>query len=526
MRLQPLLLLFLPLVGCSTPGAVRPVKPGAEQHLRLTSAPTSAPSGVSAEVPARASTAPAARARRTASRPEGTWDESTDAAAQEGDPASGAVADGSGLSAAEKIAQVRSVQADWGIAAAVRTATIPFTGSNQSVSSFVPMMFFEGEDFFIRGTSGGAHLWKDEDEEVNALARLRFFDIPKEFQNEVQGDTADFGLQYQKDLGDLWWQAEVMSDPRGNLYGNLRGGTTFAGKDWILEPGLNLRYGTDDFISRYYAVEPATGQSADGAFIISPEVAGRYHLVSDLYLVGALRYNAFGSEIRGLDAINESGSFESFLGFGFFQDRGEPQFLGRPAGQERTEREIDAPPFVRLAQGFASPSDLGEILSLDIEDDEFDNKMTSVFYGHPLSDQLFGLPLQVYLSPGLAYHYKSEVQDATVELIAKIHLYYTFPWSVRTRLGVAEGISWIEDITYIESQSMEEKGYRPSNLMNYLDFSLDVNVGDLFSAEKMKALWLGVAVHHRSSIFESASQFGRIKGGSNYPSIYLQWDLL
>ena len=84
-----------------------------------------------------------------------------------------------GLSAAEKIARVRSVQADWGIAAAVRTATIPFTGSNQSVSSFVPMMFFEGEDFFLRGTSGGAHLWKDEDEEVNALARLRFFDIPK-----------------------------------------------------------------------------------------------------------------------------------------------------------------------------------------------------------------------------------------------------------------------------------------------------------------------------------------------------------
>ena len=49
---------------------------------------------------------------------------------------------------------------------------------------------------------------------------------------------------------------------------------------------------------------------------------------------------------------------------------------------------------------------------------------------------------------------------------------------------------------------------------------------DLFGAEKMKALWLGVAVHHRSSIFESASQFGRIKGGSNYPSIYLQWDML
>ena len=522
MRLNPLFSLVLPFAGCAAPGAVRAVEPGAEQHLSFTAAPASS----SPATPAGVSATPPTRARRTAARTGGSWDDPTPAVAEATGPEGPTVRAEEEPTAAEKIARVRSFQADWGIAAVVRTATIPFTGSNQSVSSFVPMMFFEGEDFFVRGTSGGAHLWKDADEEVNALTRLRFFDIPKEFQNTVQGDTADFGLQYQRELDNAWWQAEVMSDQSGNVHGNLRGGTTFTGEDWILEPGLNIRYGTDDFISRYFAVEPLTGQSADGAFIFSPEVAARYHVGSDLYLVGALRYNAFGSGIRELDAINDSGSFESYLGFGFFQDRGEPQFLGRPNGQERTEREIDVPPFIRLAQGFASPSDLGEILALDIEDDPFNNKMTSVFYGHPLSDQLFGLPLQIYLSPGLAYHYESDVQDETFELIAKIHLYYTFPWSVRTRFGVAEGVSWIEDVTYIEGVSMAEKDYRPSNLMNYLDFTLDVNVGDLFGAEKMSALWLGVAVHHRSSIFESASQFGRIKGGSNYPSIYLQWDLL
>ena len=66
----------------------------------------------------------------------------------------------------------------------------------------------------------------------------------------------------------------------------------------------------------------------------------------------------------------------------------------------------------------------------------------------------------------------------------------------------------------------------PSELMNYLDFSFDVNVGDLFRSERFSRLWLGYSIHHRSSIFESASQFGRIKGGSNYNTIYLQYDLL
>jgi len=39
----------------------------------------------------------------------------------------------------------------------------------------------------------------------------------------------------------------------------------------------------------------------------------------------------------------------------------------------------------------------------------------------------------------------------------------------------------------------------------------------------MKHWWLGYSIHHRSAIFESAQHFGRIKGGSNFQSVYLQW---
>jgi len=59
--------------------------------------------------------------------------------------------------------------------------------------------------------------------------------------------------------------------------------------------------------------------------------------------------------------------------------------------------------------------------------------------------------------------------------------------------------------------------------MNYLDFSLDINLGELFGLKDLSTLWLGYSIHHRSSIFENASHFGRIKGGSNYNTVYLQW---
>lgn len=63
-----------------------------------------------------------------------------------------------------------------------------------------------------------------------------------------------------------------------------------------------------------------------------------------------------------------------------------------------------------------------------------------------------------------------------------------------------------------------------SNLMNYLDISFDFNIGDMVGKPEWDHLWVGYGLHHRSSIFEKASQFGRIKGGSNYNTIYLQYD--
>lgn len=47
---------------------------------------------------------------------------------------------------------------EWGIAAMFRTASIPYdtSGGDQTVSSFVPMLFFKNDYVFIDGTEMGA----------------------------------------------------------------------------------------------------------------------------------------------------------------------------------------------------------------------------------------------------------------------------------------------------------------------------------------------------------------------------------
>lgn len=418
-----------------------------------------------------------------------------------------------------------STQADWGIAAAVRTAAIPYASENDTVSSFVPMLFYEGDRWFWRGIGGGAHLWSDGGAELNAIGRLRFVDLPAEYQNTLQGDDVDFGLQYHRDYDWGWWEVEALTEDKGNWHANARIGRTHVTPKWVTSYSLDAQFVSSDFVTRYYALEPLTGIDAGDAFTISPRLFARYHVWSDLHLVGSLQYHAYSSEIRDLDPIDRSGSWEAWLGFGFFQDKGSPQFGGKPEDRIILERHMDLRPNLRVMHGWGTTSSLAKIIRGNIEDDPYNNQLTSLFYEIPLTDRFFGLPFQIMLGTGYAQHWSSEVQDPTFEVMAKIHFYYTFTWPIRWRFGAAEGFSWIEEPSYIEVISLEPKGYRPAQLMNYLDFSIDLNVGDLFRAEKLEGMWFGVTIHHRSSIFESASQFGRISGGSNYPGFHLQWDI-
>ena len=76
---------------------------------------------------------------------------------------------------------------DWGIAAGIRTAKIPYPSEERTVQDFIPLMFYDGDIFFIRGLTGGAKLYNRDKLQFSLLGRYRYFDIPAEYQNLVQG---------------------------------------------------------------------------------------------------------------------------------------------------------------------------------------------------------------------------------------------------------------------------------------------------------------------------------------------------
>lgn len=447
---------------------------------------------------------------------------------------------------------------DWGIAASFRFAKVPYPSDEQTVSDFVPLIIYDGDIFFINGLTGGIKFYNNTKWQFSLIGRYRFFDIPTQYQNLARGNGLDIGGQLKYRItDDFESNFEIMSDDNRRYYSSLDARYQWGYGSWDLNPYATLRYKSTDFNNRYFGLDGFTDPNdqtqtfnnkiGDG-FDLTLGSEIHYHVSSNFYLLGRAQITMLDSNTRNSVSI-ENGSFgEVYFGVAFLNDK-----------SKKKSSSLKAKPYIRLAHGWGTPSDIGDVLLFNWEEDEQNNQITSVFYGHPVADSLFGYEqVDVYITTGYIFHHSADTYSQTLapgeginnpELIAApenpcdgvnacnlvyqglpsreyalgIKAYINVNWPVHWRIGLAEGLSYSETVSDLEQREMDAKGYRSSKLMNYIDVTADFSLGDVFSAKTLNDVFLGIGVHHRSSIFEASSAFGSIKGGSNFNSVYLQY---
>ncbi len=407
----------------------------------------------------------------------------------------------------------------WGMGVAYRTTNSPYgrpfaRQGGESTSSFVQLLYYQGEHFYMDGTEMGYRAKITDNLSLATFARLRFADFPEDLQNRYQMDGYDPGLKLRYKLnGSSHADLEVMTDMRSNFYGNLSYYYTYTWGDFDITPYGTATYKSSGFNTRYYGLTDVTEHPTQKLGAGVDLTAGMdlwYHVASNFYLYGKAQITLLNSEATNSPYVSEDQQYQYWLGMAFRNDK-HKTFL----------RDLKSKPYFRIAYGFATTSDLAEILGLNTVPDPQKNRLTSLFYGHPLSDTLFNLPVSVYLTPGIAWHHNSDVQHDITEFILAMKAYYTIQLPWRVRIGLASGISYVSSITYIEKVDMDP-GEQSSKLFQHLGFSADISLKDMFG-ERMNGLWLGYDIHHRSAVFEQSSQYGRLKGGSNYNTVYLQY---
>ena len=408
-------------------------------------------------------------------------------------------------------ARIERPEEKWGVGFGFRVASNPFVEGDSVLEDVFPLLYYDSRYFYLDGLEAGFKLHTEEDWRLNLLARWRFIDVPEDYNNQMDTDVLDWGLgfRYQPDRNPLYFEADLLSDERQRLSSTLKSGYEMVSGRLEWDPYLALRLKSSRFNDYYYGLARySVGSGTD----ISLGLEGWYYLGNDLYLKSSLALTWLDRAASSSVFVDEEIQENILFGLVYRNGRSRP-----------LKSSIKAKPYLRVVYGWATPSDIKDIITFNNRKDDKDNKLFSLFYGLPLSDEWFGLPLATYLTPGYVWHWHSDVQDAGQEYVLAIKSYYTFDWPSQWRVGLGTGFSYAAKVSYIEDVEMARKGYEDAKWLLYLDFSVDMNLGKLFRLQSLDDIWLGYSLHHRSGIFGTSSMFSRIKGGSNYNTISLQY---
>ncbi len=177
---------------------------------------------------------------------------------------------------------------------------------------------------------------------------------------------------------------------------------------------------------------------------------------------------------------------------------------------------------LRVAYGQASTKDLGEILSLDSDRHPHHLSVLALDGGYLLKKEIFELPLDLYVKGGLSYFDDNNAPSGgnVYEGVIYVKVYYNIDFlENRVRLGLGEGLSYTSDMLWIEKDEADREHEDYSQFLNYMDLSIDFDLGRLVRYKPLENTYIGWTIKHRSGVF---GLFNGVNGGSNYNTISIE----
>ena len=432
----------------------------------------------------------------------------------------------------EPLTNILSAPGSAGLGFVTRVETSPYReGGNRY--DVLPLYLYEGERFFLHANRGGMKLLKDDAQRVDLFVEQRLEGFPADrLPASLAGmATRDSGI----DLGLSWryrqsWgtvQAELLHDVGGFSKGSeFRLGYTYDWRSgpWMLRPSLSLALRDARLNNYYYGVQasearPGRPAYAPGAGLnTSVGLYGSYDLSQRWRLLAGVSATVLDRKIKDSPIVQKRVLPGVYVGAAY--DFG---------GHEREWAQESSPTYFKLLYGKATDDGchLIKVLTAQCLSTAKVNptSISAIQVGKPFLQNVNGWPLDFVGYAGLTEHNDRGLQANGVQLDLFMKAFYSgFPWSdrVKTRLGMGVGVSLAQRVPYIEASSQAASGKPASRMLQYLDPTIDVSLGDLLGSRVLKDTFIGFGVSHRSGIFGSSRLLGNVNGGSNYLYTYVE----
>jgi outer membrane protein len=419
-----------------------------------------------------------------------------------------------------------------GLGFAPRVERSPYAGAG-SRFDLMPLYIYDGKQLFLDVNRVGLKLLDEPTHRIDLLVerRLEGFPLTKAPASlagmAIRDASVDVGVSYS--IRQPWGQlkAEVVHDSNSTHQGTeARLGYA---KEWRAgalswRPTLNVAWRSAKLNDYYYGVkaseatatrpayEPGAGLEARAGLHATYEVSRHWSLLT------GVSATVLGNGVKNSPIVAQRVLPSYYLGAVYDFGRHETEWVGS-----------SSPTYFKVLYGQAAADGchLIKILTARCLSTASVNptSISAVQIGRPFIQNFKGLPIDVVGYVGLAQHNDKGLQANGMQVDLFMKAFYSgFPWQdrVKTRLGMGMGVSMAQRVPYQEVSSQAAQGDQTSRLLNYLDPTLDVSLGDLIGSRTLKDTYIGVGVSHRSGIFKTSRLLGNVNGGSNYIYSYIE----
>jgi MipA family protein len=433
----------------------------------------------------------------------------------------------------EQITDIQKTPGSAGLGYVLKVEPSPYKDANTRLE-IQPLFLYEGERVFLHSSRVGVKLFDSAEQRLDVFLDKRLEGFPLKSPPAslsgmaIRHSSTDAGLAYRytQPWGTL--QAELLhgvSDTQSGTEARLGYSKETQSGRWTMRPSVTLAWRNAKLNDYYYGVTPgeATASrpaySAGAGLNASVGLYGSYQLSQNWRLLGGASATLLANSIQDSPVVGKRFLPSVYLGAAY--DFGAPRPRSPDAG--------GSPTYVKLLYGSATDDGchLVKIVTARCFSTTTNNRtdIQAIQVGKPFAENFNGWPVDLVGYVGLTRHDERGLQPngMQVDLFMKAY-YHGFPWAsrVKTRLGFGAGVSLAQRVPYIEASSAAIANDPSSRLLQYMEPTLDVSLGDIIGARSLKDTYIGVGVAHRSGIFGSSRLLGNVNGGSNYIYGYLE----
>lgn len=416
-----------------------------------------------------------------------------------------------------------------GLGLLTRAQPSPYRGAGDRFD-FVPLYLYEGERIFLHATRAGIKLINHADDRLDLVLNYRFEgfpvpDIPPELEGmKTREPSADLGFAYRRFTGWGTLHGTLLYDAfhvHSGFEARLGYSYDWTRGRWTLRPNALLAFRSAKLNDYYYGVLPEEALPTRPAYAPGAGLNawlglyGSYQLSEGWHLIAGAGVQLLDRAIAN-SPIVKTGTLPSvFLGAAYdFGSHSRPEREGNPL-------------YVKVLYGQATECKLFDIVTFRCFDTDTPDatSIAAIELGKPLAERVNGWPMDFVGYLGLLRHFENGRQSDSWQVNGYVKVfYYGFPWSkhVRTRAGLGAGFAYAERAPWEEVRDAAESGGTTSRLLNYLDPTVDFNLGDVVRFKRLKDTWLGIGISHRSGVFGTSQLLNNVDGGSNYIYTYIE----